>query len=197
MFLCYSRKSKNFSDLTTLTKFPGTLANYQDEITEVFSKAVPQKSFEVFLFGSRARGDEDEGSDADLAINGQDINSTDLSLIREQWEYSTVPVQFDLVNMKDINAALFTQIEHTTEAFWKYLKHYLQTEHNLLANSPREVMRMGLQAKLYNEQTSKEFLQMLDDRNLTSHTYIEELATSIATRIPNYAHRIKSVLENL
>ncbi len=118
MFLCYSRKSKIFTDLTTLTKFPGTLANYQDEITEVFSKAVPQKSFEVFLFGSRARGDEDEGSDADLAVNGQDINSTDLSLIREQWEYSTVPVQLDLVNMKDINAALFTQIEHEKILLW-------------------------------------------------------------------------------
>jgi nucleotidyltransferase substrate binding protein (TIGR01987 family) len=96
-----------------------------------------------------------------------------------------------------VRDAMVQRFEYTTEAFWKYLKHYLQTEHNLLANSPREVMRMGLQAKLYNEQTSKEFLQMLDDRNLTSHTYIEELATSIATRIPNYAHRIKSVLENL
>jgi nucleotidyltransferase substrate binding protein (TIGR01987 family) len=96
-----------------------------------------------------------------------------------------------------VRDAMVQRFEYTTEAFWKYLKHYLQTEHNLLANSPREVMRMGLQAKLYEEETSKELLQMLDDRNLTSHTYIEELATSIATRIPNYAHRIKSVLENL
>ena len=96
-----------------------------------------------------------------------------------------------------VRDAMVQRFEYTTEAFWKYFKHYLQTEHNLLANSPREVMRMGLQAKLYDEETSKELLQMLDDRNLTSHTYIEELATSIATRIPNYAHRIKSVLENL
>ena len=96
-----------------------------------------------------------------------------------------------------VRDAMVQRFEYTTEAFWKYLKHYLQTEHDLLANSPREVMRMGLQAKLYDEETSKEFLQMLDDRNLTSHTYIEELATSIPTRIPNYAHRIKSVLENL
>lgn len=104
--------------MSVIQQFPGTLANYQDEITEVFSKAVPQKSFEVFLFGSRARGDEEEGSDADLAIKGQDINSTDLSLIREQWEYSIVPVQLDLVNMKDINAALLTQIEHEKNLLW-------------------------------------------------------------------------------
>jgi nucleotidyltransferase substrate binding protein (TIGR01987 family) len=72
-----------------------------------------------------------------------------------------------------VRDAMVQRFEYTTEAFWKYLKHYLQTEHNLLANSPREVMRMGLQAKLYDEATSKELLQMLDDRNLTSHTYIE------------------------
>ena len=64
-----------------------------------------------------------------------------------------------------VRDAMVQRFEYTTEAFWKYLKHYLQTEHNLLANSPREVMRMGLQAKLYDEETSKELLQMLDDRN--------------------------------
>ena len=89
------------------------------------------------------------------------------------------------------------RFEYTTEAFWKYLKHYLQTEHNLLANSPREVMRMGLQAKLYDEATSKELLQMLDDRNLTSHTYIEELAESIACRIPSYSKNMQAVMSQL
>jgi predicted nucleotidyltransferase len=52
---------------------------------------VPAKKFEVYLFGSRARGDEEEGSDADLAISGEEIDRSDLSLIREQWEYSTIP----------------------------------------------------------------------------------------------------------
>ena len=47
---------------------------------DVFSRAVPAKKFEVFLFGSRARGDEEEGSDADLAISGTEIDRCDLSL---------------------------------------------------------------------------------------------------------------------
>ena len=80
--------------------------------------------------------------------------------------------------------AMIQRFEYSTEAFWKYLKAYLQTEHNLSANSPREVIRTGLKAKLYSEEISKELLQMLDDRNLTSHTYVEELAESIAGRIP-------------
>jgi predicted nucleotidyltransferase len=104
--------------VTTLTTFPGTLANYQEEIIEVFSRAVRNKAFSVYLFGSRARGQEENGSDADLAISGEQINRADLSLIREQWEYSTIPVMLDLVDTKDIGSALSAQIEEEKVLLW-------------------------------------------------------------------------------
>lgn len=85
---------------------------------EVFSRAVPAKKFDVYLFGSRARGDEEEGSDADLAISGEEIDRFDLSLIREQWEYSTIPLMLDLVDLKDINSALSDQIEKEKVLLW-------------------------------------------------------------------------------
>ena len=93
--------------------------------------------------------------------------------------------------------ALIQRFEYSTEAFWKYLKAYLQTEHNLSTNSPREVIRTGLTAKLYSEEMSQELLQMLDDRNLTSHTYVEELAESIAHRIPDYSKNMSKVMIRL
>ena len=93
--------------------------------------------------------------------------------------------------------AMIQRFEYSTEAFWKYLKAYLQTEQNLSANSPREVIRTGLSAKLYSEVISQELLQMLDDRNLTSHTYVEELAESIACRIPDYSKNMSEVMTRL
>jgi nucleotidyltransferase substrate binding protein (TIGR01987 family) len=117
----------------------------------------------------------------------------DIQLKREQTERALASLQ-ELVpqyieNPKDIilRDAMIQRFEYSTEAFWKYLKAYLSTEHNLSANSPREVMRSGLKAKIYDEQTSNDLLQMLDDRNLTNHTYVEELAESIAGRIPSYS----------
>ena len=104
--------------MTTLTKFPGTLARYQEQMIDVFARAVPAKKFEVYLFGSRARGDEEEGSDADLAISGTEIDRCDLSLIREQWEYSNIPMMLDLVDLKDINSALTEQIEKEKILLW-------------------------------------------------------------------------------
>ena len=70
-------------------------------------------------------------------------------------------------------------------------------EHNLSANSPREVIRTGLKAKIYDEQTSNDLLQMLDDRNLTCHTYVEELAESIAGRIPFYSTVMQNAMHQL
>ena len=85
---------------------------------DVFARAVPAKKFQVFLFGSRARGDEEEGSDADLAISGEEIDRSDLSLIREQWEYSTIPMMPDLVDLQDINSALYEQVEKEKVLLW-------------------------------------------------------------------------------
>ena len=127
----------------------------------------------------------------------------DIQLKREQTERALASLQ-ELVpqyieNPKDIilRDAMIQRFEYSTEAFWKYLKAYLSIEHNLSANSPREVIRTGFKAKIYDEQTSNDLLQMLDDRNLTSHTYVEELAESIAGRIPFYSTLMQNAMHQL
>ena len=127
----------------------------------------------------------------------------DIKLKQEQTQRALTSLE-ELVskyseNQSDVilRDALIQRFEYSTEAYWKYLKAYLQTEHNLSANSPREVIRTGLSAKLYSEKTSQELLQMLDDRNLTSHTYVEELAESIAHRIPDYSKNMNAVMAQL
>ena len=127
----------------------------------------------------------------------------DIQLKKEQTERALASLQ-ELVpqyleNKENIilRDAMIQRFEYSTEAFWEYLKAYLLTDHNLSANSPREVIRIGLTAKLYSEEISKELLQMLDDRNLTSHTYVEELTESIAGRIPAYFKYVQAVMHQL
>ena len=127
----------------------------------------------------------------------------DIQLKREQTERALASLQ-ELVPsyLEDkeniiLRDAMIQRFEYSTEAFWKFLKAYLLAEHNLPANSPREVIRTVLKTKLYSEEISKELLQMLDDRNLTSHTYVEELAESIAGRIPAYSKNMHAVMNQL
>ena len=127
----------------------------------------------------------------------------DIQLKREQTERALasllelVPQYLESKENIILRDAMIQRFEYSTEAFWKYLKAYLSIEHNLPANSPRDVIRTGLNAKLYGEEISKELLQMLDDRNLTSHTYVEELAESIAHRIPDYSKNMSEVLTRI
>ena len=124
----------------------------------------------------------------------------DIQLKREQTErvlaslLELVPQYLESKENIILRDAMIQRFEYSTEAFWKFLKAYLLTEHNLSANSPRDVIRTGLKAKLFSEEISKELLQMLDDRNLTIHTYVEELAETIAGRIPDYSKNMKEVM---
>ena len=127
----------------------------------------------------------------------------DIQLKKEQTQRALASLQ-ELVpqfleNKENIilRDAMIQRFEYSTEAFWKYLKSYLSTEHNLSANSPRKVNRTGLNAKLYGEEISKELLQMLDDGNLTSHTYVEELEETISGRIPSYCTVMQNVIHQL
>jgi len=127
----------------------------------------------------------------------------DIQIKREQTQRALaslqelVPQYLENKQIIILRDAMIQRFEYSTEAFWKYLKSFLSTEHNLSANSPREVIRTGLTAKLYSEEISKELLQMLDDRNLTSHTYVEELAESIAGRIPSYCTVMQNTMNQL
>ena len=127
----------------------------------------------------------------------------DIQLKREQTERALaslqelVPQYLEKKENIILRDAMIQRFDYSTEAFWKYLKAYLSMEHNLSANSPREVIRTGLKTNLYSEEISKELLQMLDDRNLTSHTYVEKLAESIAGRIPSYSTVMQNVMNQL
>ena len=93
--------------------------------------------------------------------------------------------------------ASIQRFEYTVEAFWKFLKDFLEERHGLIAKSPREVLRSMAQVGEMEEGMAEVFLRMIDDRNLTTHTYIAELASAISKRLPEYAKRMHEALGSL
>lgn len=76
--------------------------------------------------------------------------------------------------------ATIRRFEFTFELMWKALKVYL-VYMGRQAKTPREAFKEAFkQGMLSNEGV---FLNMLDDRNLSSHTYKESLAKEIYQRI--------------
>jgi nucleotidyltransferase substrate binding protein (TIGR01987 family) len=73
------------------------------------------------------------------------------------------------------------RFEFTFELFWKSLKGYAE-ESGVEAYSPRDSLRTAFQLGVIQE--SSDWFQMLQDRNLTSHTYNEVTAETIYSPSP-------------
>jgi nucleotidyltransferase substrate binding protein (TIGR01987 family) len=82
-----------------------------------------------------------------------------------------------------IQDASIQRFEFVIELFWKVLKKVLAYE-KLEAITPREVLNKSYQYRLINDEEI--WLNMLSDRNLTSHVYKQEDAKRILKHIKTY-----------
>lgn len=82
-----------------------------------------------------------------------------------------------------IRDSAIKRFEFCFELSWKVIQDYLR-EKGILGRSPKDCFRQAFQYGLI--QDNPLWLAMIDDRNLTVHTYEEELAKDIFTRLPKY-----------
>jgi nucleotidyltransferase substrate binding protein (TIGR01987 family) len=79
-------------------------------------------------------------------------------------------------------AGIFQAFEFTYELAWKTFQRLAQNE-GLQVASPRQAFSSALQAGFIPPEEEPLWIAMMQDRNLTSHTYHESLATEIVQRI--------------
>ena len=89
-------------------------------------------------------------------------------------------LQFDLSQPLVVDACI-QRFEFCIELTWKTLKKCLAIE-GIEANTPRECVQQAYSIHWINDESV--WLSMLKDRNLTSHTYKEDLALEIYHRLP-------------
>lgn len=73
------------------------------------------------------------------------------------------------------------RFEFTAELAWKTIREYLLSEKVANINSPKSVMREAYHMNVITDEDG--WIQILDDRNATSHIYDEQEATGIYKRI--------------
>lgn len=89
----------------------------------------------------------------------------------------------DLETINELERAGIIQIFETTfELAWKVLKDYLDSE-GYTVMSPRETIKQAFKMEMISNGTL--WLEALNDRNLTSHTYDEDAAIEAVSRIKN------------
>ncbi len=93
--------------------------------------------------------------------------------------------------------AAIQRFEYTVEAVWKCLQLFLREREGLECYSPKACFREAGGAGLLNEDETMKALEMIDDRNLTSHTYQEQLADNIFKRLNAHAKIMGKLLEQM
>ena len=85
-----------------------------------------------------------------------------------------------------VRDASIQRFEYSFEALWKLLKAYLREYEGVVCNSPKQCFREGFRVGVLSVEETETCLVMTDDRNLTSHTYIEAIADAIYRKLPSY-----------
>lgn len=86
------------------------------------------------------------------------------------------------------------RFEFTFELFWKTLRRLLARQ-GVEANSPKAVLQQAYRLGWLDDE--QRWLKLLEDRNLTSHTYREPLALEIYRRIPAHHAAMREAVQKL
>lgn len=120
----------------------------------------------------------------DLVQLNKAIKTLNDALIHQQ-EVSTMDSQGIKLAAED---SIIKRFEYTYESFWKFLKKYLEKiKQEQDINSPRKVFYAAVEGDI--------FLDMIDDRNETSHTYNIEAARIIISDVPRYYSAMMVVVQ--
>lgn len=94
-----------------------------------------------------------------------------------------------------VKDATIQRFEYTFEALWKFLKEYLKEREGIISNSPKACFKEIFSSGFLTEEDTVRCLEMTDRRNDTSHTYKEEVAHLIYSKIKGYYTLMKNLLE--
>ncbi|MFH1797897.1 MAG: HI0074 family nucleotidyltransferase substrate-binding subunit [Candidatus Omnitrophota bacterium] len=124
--------------------------------------------------------------------------------MKEELKYSLEKLENALIRLKQgareaedelREDGVIQRFEFTFELFWKTLKIFLQYK-GIEARTPRDVFKEAFKLEWLADE--KLFLDMLEDRNKTSHVYEKETSREIFKRIrDNYILMVEAVLEKM
>lgn len=100
---------------------------------------------------------------------------------------------------EQLRDSVIQRFEFSIDTLWKFLREYLEEKHGVIFAivSPKEVLRTVLQTKLISADEFEIFEDMINDRNLTSHTYNEFLAEEIAHHIFSYYDLMTAIVKRI
>ncbi|WP_028855476.1 nucleotidyltransferase substrate binding protein [Psychrilyobacter atlanticus] len=92
-----------------------------------------------------------------------------------------------VIDSSTIKDGVIQRFEFTLELSWKVMKYFLNSEGLTEAKAPRSTIRTGFNNEII--QDAKLWIDMIEDRNLTTHTYSQSTSDEIYGKIINFYYK--------
>lgn len=96
-----------------------------------------------------------------------------------------------------IRDSVIKRFELSYDLLWKCVKDYLEHKIGILVASPKKVFLEARAQNLLAVEELQEILAVVDDRNLTAHTYDDDFADEIAQRAISHFYLMKKISERI
>lgn len=100
---------------------------------------------------------------------------------------------------EELRDSIIQRFEYSTDTFWKFLKDYLTSVLKVQVDvaRPKTVFKECFEVKIFSAKEFELSVNLIEDRNLTSHGYNENLAEEICGKIPQYFTLMQTVVNRL
>lgn len=105
-----------------------------------------------------------------------------MSKLRQAVEIVSTQMEFTDAIDELLQEGLIQRFEYTHELAWKVMKDYAEYQGFTEIRGLRDAMRKALEMELI---TDKRWMETIQDRNLTSHNYDDDIAEEIYKNIVN------------
>jgi nucleotidyltransferase substrate binding protein (TIGR01987 family) len=106
---------------------------------------------------------------------------------------------FHIKYYRQIRNSSIQSFEFSIDTFWKLIKDVLDHKYGIVIEmpTPRGIFKQASLAKLITKNELNATNKMVADRNLTSHTYNEDLAEDIASHLPEYCYSMQKIMKRI
>ena len=94
--------------------------------------------------------------------------------------------------------SLLQRFEYCTDMFWKTMREFIVEKHGIdVLASPKAVLKQAFDLHIIDEGQYKTLVASVNDRNLTSHAYHENIAEQISSHVQSYYLLMSKIAEKL
>lgn len=120
-----------------------------------------------------------------------------LAVATEKYREALINKHIDVEITEFIRDSLIKRFELTYDLLWKYLREYMIEMHSISIDSPRKVFQECLSLGIIHKQEAADLVDLLEDRNLTTHVYDVELANQVAADIQKHQDVIGTIIKKV